>query len=141
MRSAKRIGLIIGFLALLAAPYTLWAAKEQGAAAKAAKQEMLESAEIAYKAYSAAYEAGTVGFEHLPAWSKRWMDAQLRVASNKDERRQAIVDHLARMMERFRTIESLYKASARGGERNLLESSRYFVAEAKLLLAEADEAE
>ena len=141
MRSAKRTGLVLGFLAVLAAPFTLWAAKEEGAAAKAAKQEMLKSAEIAYQAHSAAYEAGTVGFEHLPAWSKRWMDAQLRVASKKEERRQAIVDHVARMTTEFRKIEALHEATARGGERALLESSRYFVAEAKLLLAEADEAE
>jgi hypothetical protein len=140
MRSAKRSGLCVGLLALLAVPLTLRAAKQEADAAKAAKQEMLKSAETAYHAYTAAHEAGTVGFEHLPAWSKRWMDAQLRVANTEDERRQARVDHLARMTTEFRKVEALSAAGARGGEMTLLESARYHAAEAKLLLAEADEA-
>ena len=75
------------------------------------------------------------GAETYYLWSRRWLDAQLDLAGNKEERAAAYRDHLGRM----RDVEQKARAQARAGQAEGAGASaaEYFRLQAELWLARA----
>jgi hypothetical protein len=102
---------------------------------------MVDAARSTWDAMTAEYDVGTprVSIDELYAWSSRWRAAEVRATQSKREVARAYENHLARMRGLHAKVEALFKAQAKGGEASKLQAAKYYLAEAELLLAEAQD--
>jgi beta-lactamase regulating signal transducer with metallopeptidase domain len=106
----------------------------------AAKQQaMVAEAERTYEATSAHFNVGYGTPDELYVWSNRWRLAATRAANNQQQREIAYQEHLDRMKQLQASVKALYDANAKGGEPAKYFATRFYVAEAELLLLEAKE--
>ncbi|MFO0896358.1 MAG: hypothetical protein U0836_02915 [Pirellulales bacterium] len=82
-------------------------------------------------------EVGTVDIGQVQIWSRRWMDAE-SLGASPDERRQANDRHLERMKRLLHKVAALHSLGLKGGESEKFHACQYFVAEAQLLLSQAE---
>ena len=125
--------------AALALPLTL-AAAPSSAGAKvdpAQKAALVEAAMNTYRACQAAYEVGTIDIGQVQIWSRRWMDAE-SLGASADERRRATERHLERMQRLLEKVSTLFSMGLKGGESEKYYACQYYVAEAQLLLSQAE---
>lgn len=109
-------------------------ARDVGAAAKAA---MRDAAKKAYEAFNAGHDVGMALAPDVYAWSRRWAEAERALAKTKKEESAALLGHWRRMGNLHAKIEALYRAGAKGGERDRYFPAKFYLAEAELMLAEA----
>jgi hypothetical protein len=98
---------------------------------------VLTAAKAAYQTTQADYDDGTAVFSELCIWSRRWLDAELRLATGRPAQVAALQKHWQRMKKSYNTIKALNAAGARGGEKQKVESAQFFLAEAELWIAMA----
>jgi hypothetical protein len=133
---------IVGVERLFPAGQEAEGAQKEAGKAKVVRHldAMVDSSRTAYQALVAEYEAGTVLLpEVLYVWSSRWRAAEVRATQSKQEVARAYENHLARMRSLHDKVEAMHKAQAKGGEASKYEAAKYYVAEAELLLAEAQD--
>jgi DNA-binding transcriptional regulator YbjK len=135
--------LAIASVAALLLQLSLSAADEQSAepVASAQRAALLEAAQKTYQATTAAYSAGVVrDIGQLYAWSRRWMEAE-SLDPTPEVRRKAAQEHLARMEAQLVKVAALHQMALKGGESHVFHAMEYYVAEAKLMLAQLDPTE
>ncbi len=99
--------------ALVAVPPQAAAAAQVNDATMPMEKKMLEAARKVYEMDLARYRnAQLVDPERLGHWSRRWLDAQLELATGKDDRLTAYREHLDRM----RALERIAKSYAAAGQ-------------------------
>ncbi len=98
---------------------------------------LVESASSAYRAVAADESAGQASNEEIYGWSLRWRASELKGADDKKSLLQANTDHLERMRKLHARVAAAYNAGVRGGEESKLQASRFYVAEAELMLIDA----
>jgi hypothetical protein len=81
-------------------------ADEKADPAKRLAAARLDAAKAAYEGYRAAYEAGFGTEEAVHLWSRRWLQAQLDVSDDKDDREAA----LAAYHERLKKTDEIARA-------------------------------
>ncbi|MEX0938695.1 MAG: hypothetical protein WDZ59_12615 [Pirellulales bacterium] len=136
MRAAKLAGLVLVVAVVALAFAAIQAPAQQQAAAQNRQQQaadipsMAEAAKLTYQSARAAYEVGTEEVETVYRWSKRWMQA---------EDPPAVQAHLDRMETLQQRVAQLYLAGAEGGAATELYGTKFYVAEARAMLAEAND--
>jgi beta-lactamase regulating signal transducer with metallopeptidase domain len=105
---------------------------------RAAERKMAESAKLAYEGTLAAYFAQNAPLDSVIAWSNRWLNAELAIASTRAAQISAARAHLARMRERQLAANQLAKLQSRGGESWVVATADYYVADAERRLAEIE---
>ena len=109
-------------------------AKDAGAEAKAA---MVAAAEKTYEAAAAGYDAGTATTADVYTWSRRWAVSERGLAETKRDEAAALMGHWRRMGRLNSKVEALWRNGVRGGENEKYFATKYYLAEAELMLAEA----
>jgi RNA polymerase sigma factor (sigma-70 family) len=110
-------------------------AQAEGAEA-ALKKALVEEARKVYEQDVRQLKvAFDIAAEDVYRWSRRWLEAQMDLAVNKEERMAALRDHLGRMKD----LEKVMTAAARAGQRREADAAagRYYRAQAELWLARA----
>jgi hypothetical protein len=131
---SKRLA-VAGVVSTFSCGFLLYLA---GAAAQESDHEPAESkletaARATFEATEALYNVGQTDLEDIYRWSRRWMDAELKV--NPDNR-QPRIDHWRRMKAVFERVAALQANGVAGGEANRFHAAEYFVEEAQLEAAE-----
>ncbi len=109
-----------------------------GAADTTPETRMADAAKQAYSATEAAYQAGTIqGIDQLYIWSRRWMEAELKLAAAPGEQRKVYMAHLERMKALNRETAAKFNMGAVGGEAEKFHASEYYLAEAEMWMKNA----
>ncbi|HMF20291.1 MAG TPA: hypothetical protein VKE98_23990 [Gemmataceae bacterium] len=105
--------------------------------AKALAKARLDAAKMAYQLNWAMVEQAVKGndLEKVCFWSKRWLEAQKALLTNKSDHIAPLIDHL----ERMKKAEAIAKARAKIeiSHRSLVAVTEYYRVEAELLLVQA----
>lgn len=138
-RLTNRARLALLCAAALALPLTLSAAAPPAGADvdPVQKAALVEAAMNTLRACEAAYEVGTIDIGQVQIWSRRWRDAE-SLGATPDERRQATERHLERMNRLLHKVAALHSLGLKGGESEKFHACQYFVAEAQMLLSQAE---
>jgi hypothetical protein len=111
-------------------------------AEQAAKmQAMIDAARATYEAQSVAYELGTQVASEVYVWSSDLRSSQVRAAGSRQEVSKACQEHVDRMKKLHKNVAALANQGARGGEADRFHATKFYVAEAELLLLEAQNKE
>ena len=110
-------------------------------ATREAEAELMKSAQTAYEGILAAQEVDQAELSDLYAWSVRWLNAAVRAAATPEERLAAFRDHHDRVMVQHRNVEARWKHGVKGGEEFTYRAAIYYLREAELWLADAQNAQ
>ncbi|HET6881439.1 MAG TPA: hypothetical protein VFI31_14850 [Pirellulales bacterium] len=100
-------------------------------------EDMAVAAEKTYQATAAGYDMGTEVLANVYVWSRRWLDAERKLAKNEAEDLVALKAHRERMKLLMTKVRALFNLGAKGGEQERYFATRYYLAEANALLAAA----
>jgi hypothetical protein len=108
---------------------------KEGPTGKALIETRLETAREAYQIHMKLWQNARAELTDLPLWSRRWMDAEIRLAAGPAAKVAAIEAHL----ERLRPVEALAKTRLEAGRGTNLDilDARYHRLEAEEMLADA----
>ena len=102
------------------------------------ESRMADAAKHTYEARLAAYAAGTIqGIDQVYIWSRRWMEADLKLAAAPGEQRKIYMAHLERMKWLNRETAAKFNVGARGGEAEKFSATEYYLAEAEMWMKNA----
>jgi hypothetical protein len=104
------VSLSLGLFALAGAPLVSAPAPAAPAVPKELLQERLEAARQTYKQTWQRLKGGDAHPTDLPAWSRRWLDAELALCEKKADRIAAHQAHLDRMKEVEQFMHRIVKA-------------------------------
>ena len=102
-----------------------------------ALRTLQNAAQQTYEATASSYEAGTSKSSEVYDWSRKCA-AEIMKAMNQEQALQASTEHLERMRKLHKKVKALHDEGSRGGEMSVYHASRFYVAEAELMLMETD---
>ena len=108
-------------------------------AQRPAKQKaMIDAAKAAYAGILENHNLGrTISNNEVYVWSNHIRTSQVRAADSPKQVTQACQGHLARMQDLHGKVEALGRQGSAGGEVHKQAAAQFYVAEAELLLIEA----
>jgi hypothetical protein len=147
-----RLTLVAGCVAVLLGSIHFGSGAQNGVAQKLAASKadgakldraatlrtLIESASSAYRAAASDELVGQASAEEIYGWSLRWRASELKGADDKKAGLQANTDHLERMRKLHARVAAAYTAGVKGGEYSKFQASKFYVAEAELMLIDAE---
>jgi hypothetical protein len=100
-------------------------------------QNKVDAAASALRATEAAEAAGQASNEEIYAWSVRLRASEIQAARDNNTALKASTDHLERMRNLHARVKALHGAGSKGGEETKFQASKFYVAEAELMLIDA----
>jgi hypothetical protein len=108
-------------------------------AERAAKQKtMIDAARATYNLLLEHHSLGRQGPNEVYVWSNYLRTSEVRAADSKKQVASACKEHLDRMKRLHAGVAALSDVAAKGGEADKLHATQFYVAEAELLLLEAN---
>ena len=102
-----------------------------------ALQTLNDEARATYEATMSHYETRQLDASEVYTWSIRWRAAATKGAENETKALQASKDHIGRMQDLHKKVTSMRDEGVKGGEHHIWQATKFYVAEAELLLMES----
>jgi hypothetical protein len=131
--------LLMGFIAasiVVAIPHRplVSAPPEATNAAASGPRSLADAAKAAYESIATEREVDRHNLEDLYAWSQRWLQAELSVATNSERRSKLYEDHKDRMKDLHDLQTKLHEAGVAGVSHTAICTTKFYFTEAELLL-------
>ena len=102
--------------------------------AAASPRSLADAAKAAYESIATEREVDRHNLEDLYVWSQRWLQAELSIATNAQQRLKVYEDHKDRMRDLHDLQAKLHEAGVAGVSHTAICTTKFYLTEAELLL-------
>jgi hypothetical protein len=135
MKMHTLMGIIAASIVLVISAWPLVSAPPEATnAAASGLRSLADAAKAAYESIATEREVDRHHLEDLYVWSQRWLQAELSVATNSEQRSKLYEDHKERMKDLHDLQTKLHKAGVAGVSHTAICTTKFYFAEAELLL-------
>jgi hypothetical protein len=97
-------------------------------------RSLADAAKAAYESIATEREVDRHNLEDLYVWSQRWLQAELSIATNAQQRLKLYEDHKDRMRDLHDLQAKLHEAGVAGVSHTAICTTKFYLTEAELLL-------